>query len=171
MLCSVAVSGVTWQTVYDLRRKKTPAPASKEVALQSPLFAGLEGLMGAATRPSPPLGHPTRPATRPGTPTDPSYLPCLPACAFLSGWVRHTASRTLRGASAVLVLLQRLYVCRASQSAIPSNILYILSDILLPPPHNILRTPSKILCTLSNILCQPDDGRMMFPRQNSTFPI
>ena len=43
-----------------------------------------------------------------------------------------TASRALRRASAVLVLLQRLCVCGASQRATPSKILHT--------PSNILRT-------------------------------
>ena len=83
-------------------------------------------------QPPDPARHPTQPATtRPATP------PCLPAFpdSLASGM---TASRALRRASAVLILLQWLCVWGASQRATPSNILHI--------PSNILCIPSKKIC-------------------------
>ena len=86
--------------------------------------------------------------TRPYPPPDLSRLPVLPACASFS---RATPLQTLRGASAVFVLLQRLYVWHASQNGTPPNILNTPPN-MVPTSPNILSTPSKILHTLSNIL-------------------
>ena len=93
-----------------------------------------------------PARHPTLPASRPCLPPLPlaARHPALPAyssaCPSSSGT---TTWQTLQRASAVLVLLQRLYVWCASQSANPSN-------ILLTSPI-ILCTSSKILHTLCNV--------------------
>ena len=125
-----------------------------------------------------PARHPTRPATRPGSPPDPARhstlpatrpgqpphpaqpacspcLPSLPACPFSSGM---TASQTLQSASAVLVLLRRLYVRGASQSATPSNILH---------------TPSTITHTHLSYIAHPISysPHLILPLQYSMYPI
>ena len=91
--------------------------------------------------PSPPT---TLPAIPPGQPPHPAPDPALPAASSTGT----TASRALRRASSLLVLLQRR---GASQCATPSNILHTPSKIL-HTPSKILHTPSKNLRTLSKIL-------------------
>ena len=121
-----------------------------------------------ATRPGPPTDKglpPTLPYNQPGQPPDqashqtlpPACLPCLPACPTSLGTA---ASRTLRFAIAVLVLLQRLYVWHASQMATASNITPHRISYLPPPPPIFYIPPPQILCTLSsNILCSPSKLR------------
>ena len=94
--------------------------------------------------------HPTLPATPPCLPPNPACLSCLPSQTALPASSATTALQALRRASAVLVLLQQLCVCGASQRATPSNILHTPSNILCTP-SKILHTPSKILCTPSNM--------------------
>ena len=69
-----------------------------------------------ANRSSPPPDpacHPTLLATGPGPPTVPACLPCLPACLSSSDT---TVFQTLRGAGAVLVLLQ--ISCKSPANAV-----------------------------------------------------
>ena len=117
----------------------------------------------------PPGGHPTLPATRPcppphqachhtlptTAPCPPPHPACLPSLAVLTASSATTASLALLRACAVLVLLQRLCWCGASQRATPSNILRTPSKVLCTrhsTPSKILHTSSKILCIPSNIL-------------------
>ena len=81
------------------------------------------------------------------------WSPFQPACSSSSCT---TASRKLLGVSTVLVLLRKLYVWDASQSATPSNILHIPSNVV-HNLSNILRTTSNIQYNPSNILCTPSD--------------
>ena len=123
------------------------------------------------TWPATPHGPPTHPARNlpdrqpnrarhPSWPAYPACLPSLPSCPSSSGT---TASRALRSASAVPVLLQRLHVWDASQSATHSTILHILltTPNILCTPETPLRNStypmilSNILCTTSKILRIP----------------
>ena len=111
--------------------------------------------------PSDPALHPTGPATLPCQPSYPAApQPCQPpvpasnpalsSCPSSSGT---TALQTLQGTGAVHVLLHRLCMWGASQSATPSNILHTPSNIT---PQKILYTPFKILHSLlSYILHNP----------------
>ena len=66
-----------------------------------------------------------------------------------------TALCTLRGASIVLILLRRLWVCGGIQCATSTPPIPTCPSKCLCTPANILHTPSNIPCTPSNILHTP----------------